>query len=133
MTVLLDANVLIALVDATHEHHQVASTWAANATAGSLRTCPTVENAMLRYLIRTNLPAGDAHAILESVHGDERFAFVKESTSLRRESLTGVIGFRQVTDVYLCQVAQRARAKLATFDRGLGMLRPHDTEVLATE
>ena len=85
---------------------------------------------MLRYLIRTDVPAGDAHAILESVRDDQRFSFIGETAPLRRTSLAGVIGYRQITDVYLCQIARRSRAKLATFDRGLGILRPTDTLVI---
>ena len=131
MKTLLDANVLIALVDRAHEHHRPASKWAAPADTQSLLTCPTVENAMLRYLIRTDVPAGDAHSILESLRDDQRFSFVAETTPMHRESLTGVIGYRQITDVYLCQTARRSRAKLATFDRGLGILRPTDTLVIS--
>ena len=131
MKTLLDANVLIALVDRAHEHHRSASKWAAPADAESLLTCPTVENATLRYLIRTDVPAGDAHAILESVRDDQRFSFVAETTPMHRESLAGVIGYRQITDVSLCQIARRSRAKLATFDRGLGILRPTDTLVIS--
>ena len=51
MTYLLDANVLIALTVAEHEHHDRASTWAA--TINGFAVCPIVEGALVRFLVRT--------------------------------------------------------------------------------
>ena len=51
MTYLLDANVLIALTVAEHEHHERASTWAA--TVNRFAVCPIVEGALVRFLVRT--------------------------------------------------------------------------------
>ncbi|MCO5314512.1 MAG: hypothetical protein M9952_16435 [Microthrixaceae bacterium] len=65
-------------------------------------TCPTVENAFLRCLIRTGVSTTDAYAVLAAVKADRRVSFAPEAASMSEASLYGVIGFRQVTDVHLC-------------------------------
>ena len=132
MKYLLDANVLVAIADTQHVHHDVATSWIEPAKRGTLFTCATVENALLRFLIRTGLLATDAHDVLTSLHRDARFTRVAETDSLQRSALVGVVGFRQITDVYLCQVAQQHQAQLATFDRGLSLLRSDQTLLLAS-
>ena len=124
---LLDANVLIAIIDQQHEHHTAAVDWFVALGDRSAITCPTVENACLRYLIRTGVPAADAHAVLTGVKADPRFTFAPEVSTMSKASLHGVIGFRQVTDVYLCQIAAEEDAVLATFDGGLHQMRPRRT------
>ena len=52
---LLDANVLIALTAAEHEHHEAAGEWLAETT--QFATCPTTESALLRFLLRLGEPA----------------------------------------------------------------------------
>jgi len=49
-THLLDANVLIALTVAEHEHHDRASRWVAGIERFAL--CPVVEGALVRFLVR---------------------------------------------------------------------------------
>ena len=58
MTCLLDANILIALADSNHVHHQRTQTWfhSRPATDG-WATCPLTENAFLRILGNPNYPA----------------------------------------------------------------------------
>lgn len=124
---LLDANVLIAVLDQQHEHHGAAVDWFVALGTDLALTCPTVENACVRYLIRTGVSATDAHAVLTGLKADRRVTFAPEASSLAAVSLHGVIGFRQVTDVYLCQVAAEADAILATFDGGLHQMRPRRT------
>jgi len=47
---LIDANVLITLVVVEHEHHELAEAWFESQPEVLL--CPTVEGAMMRYLVR---------------------------------------------------------------------------------
>ncbi|HEY5858440.1 MAG TPA: PIN domain-containing protein [Aldersonia sp.] len=58
ITYLLDANVLIALTVAEHEHHERASAWAA--TISRFAVCPIVEGALVRFLVRTGEGIGTA-------------------------------------------------------------------------
>jgi len=129
---VLDANVLIAVLDQQHEHHAAALEWFMTLGERAAITCPTIENACLRYFVRTGVSASDSYAVLTGLKADRRVTFVEESTSMSEASLHGVIGFRQITDVYLCQVAAQADALLATFDGGLHRLRPHRTRRVPT-
>jgi len=115
------------VIDQQHEHHTAAVDWFLTLGDAAAITCPTVENACLRYLIRTGVSATDAHAVLSGVKADRRVTFARESSSMSEASLHGVIGFRQITDVNLCQVAAQADACLATFDGGLHQMRPRRT------
>lgn len=62
-----------------------------------------------------------------SKKADHQVTFAPDAPSLSASSLRGVIGFRQVTDVYLCQIVAEADALLATFDGGLHQMRPRRT------
>ena len=63
---LLDANVLIALTVAEHEHHARASHWMAGIDRFAL--CPVVEGALVRFLVRIGERASVATTLLRHVH-----------------------------------------------------------------
>ena len=79
---LLDANVVIAVIDQQHEHHTAAVDWFEMLDDQVAITCPTVENACLRYLIRTGVSATDAHAVLTGLKADRRVTFAPETSSM---------------------------------------------------
>ncbi len=56
MTVLLDSNVLIALLVDDHVHHAAAETWFVG-TSGNFATCPITQGSLIRLLIREGQPA----------------------------------------------------------------------------
>ncbi|CAN5543456.1 type II toxin-antitoxin system ribonuclease VapC29 [soil metagenome] len=129
MTVLLDANVLIALVVADHVHHEAAEVWLANAK-GCFATCPITEGSLVRLLIREGQSANTAKAVVSAVANDPRHEFWPDGLSYRDVSLKGVIGHRQVTDAYLAQLARTNRGRLASFDQGLAKLHHDIVEVV---
>lgn len=131
MSYLMDTNVLISVLDSRHVHHLPVSEWFEGLSGLATATCPTVENGAIRYLVRTGINAPDALDALLELKQDGRVAFVPESDSMATTSLTGVTGHRQITDVYLCQIATSTDRKLATFDQGLCNLRPLATANLA--
>ena len=47
---LLDVNVLVALFDSSHVHHEVAHDWFADHRAQGWATCPHTENGFVRVL-----------------------------------------------------------------------------------
>ena len=51
MTVLLDANVLIALLVEDHVHHGAAENWFTG-MSGNFATCPITQGSLIRLLIR---------------------------------------------------------------------------------
>ncbi len=114
---LLDANALIALVVAEHEHHARAAIWSAG--VATLALCPIVEGAMVRYLIRVGEAAATASQLLSGLHTSPKIAFWPDAISYTDVALDHVIGHRQVTDAYLASLAYSHNAQLATFDAAL--------------
>lgn len=128
MTVLLDSNVLIALVVAEHVHHEAASEWLASSADG-FATCPITQGSLLRFLLRSGYPTAAAYEVLGAVEDSGRHEFWSDTVSFSAVRLTGVIGHRQVTEAYLAQLARHHAGALATLDAGLSQLH-HDVAVL---
>ena len=59
MTVLLDANVLIALLVEDHVHHAAAENWFTG-MSGNFATCPVTQGSLVRLLIREGQSAAAA-------------------------------------------------------------------------
>ncbi|MGO9960110.1 MAG: TA system VapC family ribonuclease toxin [Solirubrobacteraceae bacterium] len=128
ITYLLDANALIALVLADHEHHDRAAAWAAKVDRIAL--CPIVEGALVRFLIRAGESRATAAMTLSSLHGSRRSEFWADSISYTAANLDHVVGHRQVTDAYLASLAASHGCRLATFDHALAGVLPNDTELI---
>ena len=127
-TFLLDANALIALVVADHEHHNRAAAWAARVDRVAL--CPIVEGALVRFLIRAGESQATAAMTLSAMHSSPRCEFWPDSISYTAADLDHVVGHRQVTDAYLASLAASRGCRLATFDHGLTDVLPRDTELI---
>lgn len=121
MSVLLDANVLIALVVSDHVHHRAAEQWFGG-ISDSFATCPITEGSLVRLLIREGQPAETAKTLLSALADAPRHEFWPDVVSYRDVPMTGVIGHRQVTDAYLAHLARTRPGRLATFDAGLAKL-----------
>lgn len=126
---LLDANVLIALVLEEHEHHDRAARWAAE--VGRVALCPTVEGALVRFLVRAGERAEGVAPVLEALYASSRCEFWPEELSYAAVDLRHVQGHRQVTDAYLASVAIARGGRLATFDRALATVWPEAVELIA--
>ena len=125
-TYLLDANVLIALTVADHEHHERASTWAAGITRFAVS--PVIEGALVRFLVRVGESAAAAQQVLRAVHALPGCEFWQDSLSYAASDLGRVVGHRQVTDAYLVSLAAgHTDATLATLDEGLVQSYPERT------
>jgi toxin-antitoxin system PIN domain toxin len=121
MTILLDANVLIALVVADHVHHDAAESWFAGSTE-AFATCPITQGSLVRLLLREGEPAQAAVAVVSALMAQPRHEFWPDEAAFDAVSFTGVIGHRQVTDAYLAHLARVRGGRLATFDQGLAKL-----------
>ena len=121
MTVLLDSNVLVALVQQNHVHAEPANAWFAGLDE-PYATCPITQGALLRLLLRAGVSPVDARASLQSVVDGERHRFWPDELDYLAVRLDGVVGHRQVTDAYLAALARARGGRLVTFDRGLAAL-----------
>lgn len=118
MTVLLDANVLIALVVADHVHHDAAEEWFTKSDE-AFATCPITQGSLVRLLVREGHNADDARSVVTSLSADEQHEFIPDSVPYGDVDLGGVLGHRQVTDAYLAHLARTHEMRLVTFDHGL--------------
>ena len=121
MTVLLDANVLIALLVDDHVHHPAAENWFAGRD-GNFATCPVTQGSLLRLLIREGQPATTARAILAGTTAQPQHEFWPDDLPYTEVPVHGIIGHRQVTHAYLAQLARARGARLATFDQAMAKL-----------
>jgi uncharacterized protein len=120
---LLDVNLLVALFDGAHVHHEAAHDWFAEARFDGWATGAITENGFVRVL--SNPASGvteRAPAIIESLRkfcasGDH--VFWTDRVSLRDPlfELSVAQGHRQLTDIYLLGLATAMGGVLATFDR----------------
>ena len=121
MTVLLDANVLIALLVDDHVHHVAAENWFVG-TSGNFATCPITQGSLMRLLIREGRSAATAQAVLNGATGDARHEFWPDDVGYSDVPIHGIIGHRQVTGAYLAQLARARGSRLATFDQAMATL-----------
>lgn len=129
MTVLLDANVLVALIVDDHVHHLAAGNWFAS-MGGNFATCPITQGSLMRLLIREGQSAAAARAILSSTAADPRHEFWPDDVAYTDVRIQGIVGHRQVTDAYLAQLARARRSGLATFDKALAALHDDVAELI---
>lgn len=123
---LLDVNVLVALFDADHVHHEAAHSWLGTNRKSGWATCTLTENGLLRILSNTAY-AGQRHRVadvrgwLADFCSSGGHAFWPERISIRDESLfdLSAVTHRQVTDVYLLGLAVANKGRLATLDRSI--------------
>lgn len=122
-TALLDVNVLIALFDETHVHHETAHDWFADERGTGWATCTITENGFLRILTNPRAAVADdretVFASLRTFCGSGGHVFWHDTVSLRDERLfdaSVLVSHKQLTDVYLLGLAVKMKGRLATFD-----------------
>lgn len=131
MTVLLDANVLIALLVSDHVHHSSVETWFLGVTDG-FATCPITQGSLIRLLVREGQTADAARSLLRGLAADERHEFWPDDVTYADVPTAGIIGHRQVTDAYLAQLARSRASRLATFDQALAKIHADVTDLVPT-
>jgi toxin-antitoxin system PIN domain toxin len=123
---LLDVNVLVALFDPDHIHHDTAHEWFAAHRSDGWATCPLTELALVRILSNpTHWPGAERSAgVLERLRqfrASGNHQFWRDSLELTDDifNLSLLKGHRQLTAVYLLGLAVRRNGCLATFDRSI--------------
>ncbi len=137
LALLLDVNVLVALFDPEHIHHETAHAWFGRHTSSPWATCPLTENGLVRIVSNPGYP-GRRTTLKDAIkrlaafcdHGGHVFwsdgVTIRDSTLIRSASIQG---HRQLTDVYLLALAFSNGGALVTFDRAI----PRSAVAKATE
>ena len=124
MVCLLDVNLLLALCDSRHEHHELAHRWFAAKGQSAWATCPITENGFIRIASQPsypNSPGGTSHvaSLLRRFCRRDGHRFWPDAVSLMDDMLFKLSltpSPNQTTDVYLLGLAVKNRGKLATLD-----------------
>ena len=129
MVALLDINVLVALFDPNHIHHQTAHDWFADSREQGWVTCPLTENGLIRVLSNPRYPGNrttvhDAARRLRMLCESHEHSFWEDSLSVLDERFVRtqrIQGHRQLTDVYLLALAVAGGGRLVTLDAGVSL------------
>ena len=127
MIYLLDVNVLIAIVDSGHVHHQRAFVWFSDTARNGWATCPLTENGLIRILsnpryVNSLGSVPPAAALLERLRQSPTHQFWPDEISLLDRGIFNIGAMRasqDITDIYLLGLAKSRSACLATFDRNI--------------
>jgi toxin-antitoxin system PIN domain toxin len=123
----LDVNVLIALLDPDHVHHEHAHQWFGATGQSAWATCPITQTAVPRILGNPRYPnvRGTPAAIvpyLRNLCAHPGHVFWPDDVSILDRAhidANRLLDFGQITDTYLLALAAAHNGKLATFDRRL--------------
>jgi toxin-antitoxin system PIN domain toxin len=126
-TALLDVNVLLALANPKHTHHEIAHDWFADNYSQGWATCAVTENGFVRVLSNPVARAGtfrpsEVLGLLRRFCSAKEHTFWPDAVSLTDAALFNpalIRGHRQVSDVYLLGLAKKMGGYLATFDQGI--------------
>lgn len=123
MRSLLDVNVLIALHDLQHIHHETAKHWFRKHAAQGWASCPLTQNGALRVMNQPAYaqpqPLAALLAMFRRSFSDASHAFWPDDISLADAAVFDserIHGHRQLTDVYLLGLAVAHGGRLVTLD-----------------
>jgi toxin-antitoxin system PIN domain toxin len=139
---LLDVNLLVALFDPEHVHHDVAHDWFAEDCRG-WASCPLTENGALRVLAsptrELRMPLVECASLLRRLCDHSAHHFWADDVSLLDSSVidaAAIRGHKQLADVYLLALGVKHGGRFVTLDRGVPLTavkgaRPENLVVLA--
>jgi toxin-antitoxin system PIN domain toxin len=141
---LLDVNVLVALLDASHAFHQRAHDWWTEQEDKGWASCPLTENGLLRIMAHPGYSRARRFTVEELVQALSKFVagsdheFWPDFATLRDDRLFAtdrILSSRQLTDVYLLALAVERGGRMVTFDQGIPIstvrpARPENLSVL---
>jgi uncharacterized protein len=123
MRTLFDVNLLIAMLDADHLHHERAHGWWSQHRDDGWASCPLTQNGCVRVLSQprypNSVPVAFAQDFLARQIAMTDHVFWPDDVSLLDETVFDrerILGPGQLTDVYLLALAVRHGGRLATLD-----------------
>lgn len=128
---LLDGNLLVALADSAHVHHDAAVKWFLSDDA-PFATCPITQGTLVRMLLQFQAVADVSEAVsfLDKFTAHPKHRFWPDSLPYVAIPWKGVLGHAQVTDAYLNALARHHGGRITTFDKGLAALHADTAELL---
>jgi uncharacterized protein len=128
MRALLDVNVLIALLDAAHVHHKLATAWLGANIRSGWASCPLTQIGCVRVMSQSAYPNSRPPALvaarLREAAADRHHEFWQADLDLLKGIDRGydidwslVLTSRHVTDLYLLGLAVARGGRFVTFDR----------------
>ena len=121
---LLDINVLIALHDRDHVHHERAALWFESNVQQGWASCPLTQNGCLRIMCQPGYsspqPLAVLVAMLQSSTATSFHAMWSDDISIldaARFHHPHIHSHRQLTDLYLLGLAVKNGGRLASFDQ----------------
>lgn len=128
MRALLDVNVLLALFDPEHKHHDEAQSWWNAQQEQGWASCPLTQNGFIRVIsnpaYERPLPLSGAVALMQAQAGRPGHVFWPDDISFADAAIFDhdrLQGPNQITDAYLLALAVRNGGRLATLDRGISL------------
>jgi toxin-antitoxin system PIN domain toxin len=126
MRALLDVNILIALLDANHIHHQLVSGWLEKHVSTGWASCPITQNGCIRIMSQPGypnpVPASQVAARLAEATQHSSHQFWPDAISLLQPGCLKwdeVLSSRHVTDAYLLALTVQRKGRFVTLDRGV--------------
>jgi toxin-antitoxin system PIN domain toxin len=126
MRALLDINVLIALLDGSHVHHELVTGWLSSNLGAGWASCPITQNGCIRILSQPAYPNGVtvaqvAERLAEATRHPSHLFWADGISLLQPECLAWdrVLSSRQVSDAYLLALAVQQNGCFVTLDRGI--------------
>jgi toxin-antitoxin system PIN domain toxin len=124
---LLDVNVLLAIFDEDHVHHERAHEWWDANKGDGWASCPLTQNGFVRVFSQPTYRRGKTSAataldLLRQATSRGDHAFWPDDISLLdadRFDPERILGPKQLTDIYLLALAIKNGGRLATFDRAI--------------
>lgn len=124
---LLDVNVLIALIDPRHVHHESCHRWFASREGADWASCAITQNAVLRIVGHPRYPNSPGSPavvsrILQELVGHPQHRYWPDAPSLLglgHVNPSALVNSGQITDTYLLALAVHQGGVLASLDQRL--------------
>ncbi len=127
---LLDVNVLLALAWPNHQHHAEVSSWFAKHARAGWATCAFTQLGFIRlssnpaYTPSSVTPA-EAAVLLSELILYRSHNFWHSPSAATPNIFVHALGYQQVNDAWLVEVARRNRGRLVTLDTRLSVHAGH--------
>lgn len=132
---LLDINVLLALLDSDHIHHEQAREWIDAEIESGWASCAITENGFVRIISQPRYPSpispSEAIDLLAGATRTRHHGFWPCTVSLLDDDMverSHLHNPRQVTDAYLLALAVANGGRFVTFDRSVALTSVHGAD-----